>query len=89
MQAREQELVADLKAEQILAHVSQWDQAAGITDAKLADKAAQLCCLNLLVPPAGHTEPVLAVSLVLQHLIGSQHVIPQEKLSSSDKLTGN
>jgi len=70
VQAREQELVADLKAEH-LAHVSQWEQAAEIADDNLADKAAQVCCLNLLVTAAGPTKPVSAVNLILQHLMGS------------------
>jgi hypothetical protein len=87
VQAREQELVADLKDEH-LADVSQWEEAAEIADDNLADKAAQVCCLNLLVTATGHTKRVLAVSLMLQHMMRSQHVIPQEKPSSADKSTG-
>lgn len=88
VQAREQELAADLKDEHLTA-MTQWQEAAERADAKQAGRDAQVRCLNLLVSAAGYTEQMLAVSLILQHLMGSQHVIPQGKYNSGDKSTGS
>lgn len=68
VQAREQELVEDLKEER-LAAMTQWEEAAEKADAELAAKDAQVCCLDLVVTAPGNTKRVLAVSLTLQHLI--------------------
>jgi len=46
VQAREQELVEDLKDER-LAALTQWQEAAEEADAKVAAQVAQVLCLNL------------------------------------------